>query len=725
MKALKSLLLIFLCIQTILTAQDQSESPHFLVHSESQVDAFPLLSNTAKVNITGPIANVEITQTYKNSGQAPIEAIYVFPASTRAAVYEMEMKIGERTIRAEIKEKQKARQTYEEAKAEGKRASLLEQHKPNVFQMNVANILPGDVVEVVLKYVEFIIPEDQVYTFVYPTVVGPRFVGGAQGEEHFVQNPYTQEGIKPVYTFDISTELNMSFPIIEVGSSSHKVDVNFFSNESAEVKLDEIESNGGNRDFILEYKLSGQSVASGVQTFSTGDEHFFLCQIEPPAIESKPRVNKKEFVFIVDVSGSMNGFPLDISKKLMRNLLSQMQPHDKFNILFFAGSNYMFSNKSLDATQANIKKAFYSMDQQRGGGGTQLLPALESALAYEKEEGYARSFIIITDGYVSVEEAAFRLIARSLGKANFFAFGIGTGVNRYLIEGIANVGRGKPFIVTDNKFAQQKAEKLAKYVNTPLLTDISISTKNISLSEVMPPNTPDLLAERPLYYFGKYDGSSNGTITIKGNKGGEIWEKRMEVPVPEKKNEVLKYLWARETIRYLDDFNKTNLTEERKQRITQLGLDYNLLTKYTSFVAVDEQPVLENGDNTKSVRQALPLPQGVSNLAVGFEMELEETVSVAKREVKKLNIDVSSSNAYLKKIMESILETVLEDYDQYALMALGEVSRVIYFDAEGNLLIGNDKQEYWIRLERRLAKALNQLSLVFPNESFEIEINYK
>ena len=157
----------------------------------------------------------------------------------------------------------------------------------------------------------------------------------------------------------------------------------------------------------------------------------------------------------------------------MKNLLSQMQPHDKFNILFFAGGNYMLSSKSLDATQSNIKKAFYSMNGQRGGGSTQLLPALRTAMAYEKEEGYAHSFIIVTDGYIAVEEAAFRLIAQSLGKANFFAFGIGTGVNRYLIEGMANVGKGKPFIVTDNKFAKKEAQKLAHYVSTPLLTDMT------------------------------------------------------------------------------------------------------------------------------------------------------------------------------------------------------------------------------------------------------------
>ncbi|NNE26648.1 MAG: VWA domain-containing protein [Saprospiraceae bacterium] len=725
MKALKFLLLILISVQGVLTAQDQSESPYFLVHAESDVEAFPLLSNQAEVRINGPIANVEITQSYKNTGQVPIEAVYVFPASTRAAVFHMEMRIGERVIRAEIKEKQKARQTYEQAKSEGKRVSLLEQHKPNVFQMNVANILPGDRIDVVLKYVEFIIPENQVYTFVYPTVVGPRFTGGGKQEQHFVQNPYMKEGRKPNYTFDIKASLNMPFPIIEVGSPSHKVDVNFFANESAEIGLDRQDINGGNRDFILEYKLSGASVASGVQTYSAGDEHFFLCQIEPPSVESNPRVNKKEFVFIVDVSGSMSGFPLDISKELMKNLLAKMQPHDKFNILFFAGSNYMLSAKSMDATQSNIKKAFYSMDQQRGGGGTQLLPALKSALAYEKEDGYARSFIIITDGYVAVEEAAFRLIAQSLGKANFFAFGIGSGVNRYLIEGIANVGRGKPFIVTQNKFAQKEAEKLAKYVSTPLLTDIRISTKNVKLSEVMPPNTPDLLAERPLYYFGKFDGAQNGSITIQGNQGGERWEKTVELPLAENKNEVLKYLWARETIRYLDDFNITNLTVERKDRITQLGLNYNLLTKYTSFVAVDDTPVIEDGDASKTVRQPLPLPQGVSNLAVGFEMDLEETLSDGLSVVKVVDIKVNSTNTYLQKIVESILETILEEYDNYALTALGEVSRVIYFDSKGQLLITKDNQAHWIRLERRLAKAFEQLGLKFPGESFEIEIIYK
>ncbi len=170
-----------LLIATAVSAQqaefaDKTLSPYFFVKSDDPaVDQLPLQSTSAIVNISGVIADVEVTQGYKNEGERPLEAIYIFPASTRAAIYGMKMIIGERTINAIVRTRDKARHEYELAKQQGKSASLLEQQRPNVFQINVANIMPGDVVRVELSYTELLVPADRVYEFVYPTVVGPRY----------------------------------------------------------------------------------------------------------------------------------------------------------------------------------------------------------------------------------------------------------------------------------------------------------------------------------------------------------------------------------------------------------------------------------------------------------------------------------------------------------------------------------------------------------------------
>ena len=243
---------IFIFFSLLSIAQDdKNESPYFQIIGGNDKMEFPLLSTNVEVKINGPIADVTLRQEYKNESDVAIEAIYIFPASSRSAVYEMEMHIGNRVVKAEVQEKRKTRITYEKAKAEGKRASLLEQHKPNVFQMNVANIMPGEIVKVVMKYTEFIIPEDQHYSFHFPTVVGPRYT--RESPAAFEAQPYSKAGEKPMYTFDINVAIETSVPIAAIRCPSHKTISNVLGS-GLKVELDD-DGYGGNKDFILELSL--------------------------------------------------------------------------------------------------------------------------------------------------------------------------------------------------------------------------------------------------------------------------------------------------------------------------------------------------------------------------------------------------------------------------------------------------------------------------------------
>ncbi len=378
---------------------DKTISPYFYVQSDYPgTDLLPLKSTSAEVNIAGVIADVKVTQVYKNSGNSTLEAIYIFPASTRAAVNGMKMTIGERTIVAKIEKKEKARQDYEEAKQSGKSASLLEQQRPNVFQMNVANILPGDEIMVELNYTELLIPQDGIYKFVYPTVVGPRYSGSpetiASTNDLWVSNPYTREGEQPFYTFDLNVNLNAGLPVSDVICTSHQVDVDFTGKDKAKISLKEFEKNWGNRDFILHYRLKGNQIQSGLLLYEGKDENFFLAMIQPPKLIKPELIPPREYVFIVDVSGSMNGFPLEISKSLLKDLIGNLKKSDRFNVILFAGGSELMSGNSLEANATNIQKAIDFINKQRGGGGTELLPALKRALALKGTENYSRSFII-------------------------------------------------------------------------------------------------------------------------------------------------------------------------------------------------------------------------------------------------------------------------------------------------------------------------------------------
>ena len=642
----------------ITESEDKTLSPYFFVQSDDpDVDQLPLKSTAAVVNISGVIADVKVTQVYKNEGKRPLEAIYVFPASTRAAVYGMTMTIGERTITAKIEKREAARQAYEDAKHQGRSASLLEQQRPNVFQMNVANILPGDVIKVELSYTELLVPTEKIYEFVYPTVVGPRYSNQpektASTSEQWIQNPYLHQGKTPQYTFGMNVTIATGLPIQEMYCTSHKVQVIYDGPSLAAIKLDHSEQYGGNRDYILKYRLDGEQLESGLLLYEGDKEKFFLLMVQPPERIKISHIPKREYIFIVDVSGSMHGFPLDISKKLLKDLIGNLRPTDTFNILLFAGGSSVMSEHSLPATSQNINRAINVIEKQRGGGGTELLPALQRALALPKAEGCSRTVVIATDGYVTVEEEAFDLIRENLGNANMFAFGIGSSVNRHLIEGMARAGMGEPFIITKPEESTAKAETFRNLIQTPVLTQIKIDVDRFQTYNVEPISIPDVLAERPLIVFGKWRGNPQGKITVRGISGNKAFKDVIDVKKvnPSEDNAALRYLWARYRIALLSDYNKLRADDKRIQEVTELGLTYNLLTAYTSFIAIDTE--IRNKDGQLStVKQPLPLPQGVSDYAVGGALKESFAPSsyrmnkqaVAKDEDKSVQSHISQSS---------------------------------------------------------------------------------
>jgi len=598
-----------------------AEVPYFEVPGGA-TEVLPLKSTSAKVRIAGVIAHVTVSQVYQNRGNQPVEAVYVFPGSTRSAVHAMQMKIGSRTITARIETRDQAQKDYNAAVKKGRTASLLEQQRPNVFEMHVGNIMPGDLVEVEIAYTETLQQREGVYEFVYPTVAGPRYHKGSSegnGGPEWNANPWLKEGELPAYTFDLDCSILSGLPLREVRCTSHQVEIDYTDRNSASVKLGNSELHGGNRDFILQYRIGGEGVESGVWLYSDGKENFFMASIQPPARMESEMIPPREYIFIVDVSGSMYGFPLQVSKKLISGLLNGLKPSDQFNILFFSGGSAQFARQSVAATGENISAALRMLDGQQGGGGTELLPALKQALSMKASGNYARTFVIATDGYVTVEKEAFELIRTSLNKASFFSFGIGSSVNRFLIEGLAHAGAGESCIITSEQEATEKAGSFLKYISSPLLTGVNIAFNEFMVDEPEPASVPDLFASRPVVIFGKYRGKPQGSIVLSGKTGKGDYEVRIPLSqaVVSSDNEAIKYLWAREQIRRVDDYagGYSGVPKDVEERVTGLGLRYNLLTSYTSFVAVDSL-IRNDGSPVVTVRQPLPLPEGVSDFAV-------------------------------------------------------------------------------------------------------------
>lgn len=700
----KSILLLafilFVCSNNMASAQDsnQTESPYFYVFCEdTSVVDFPLISTNFNATISGVIANVELEQVYKNSGDSVIDATYVFPMSTNAAIYSMQMVVDNRVITAVIKEKQEAQNIFDDANNNGYTATLLEQHRPNVFQMNIANIKPGNTLKVRVQYTELLTPEKGVYQFVLPSIVGPRYTtNGEQWVEQSVSD--SLDVAKTEMNVDLT--INAGMPVF-AECTSHDAPFSIDgTNASCHLK-----TNPG-ADFIVDYTLDGNEIKTGLLLYEGQDENFFLSIIQPPKPDVTFNSPSREYVFIMDVSGSMSGEPINVSKTLITDLLKDLNPNDKFNILFFAGGSSVLSGNSLPVTDKNIDKAISMIDEMKAGGGTELLPAMKRALTMEGTANYSRTFVILTDGYVTVEKEAYELIREHLNDANFFAFGIGRSVNRYIIEGIAYVGQGESFVVTNNQDAYEIADRFKEYIEHPALTNIQAKFKGINVYDVEPVSIPDVFAERPIIIYGKYDNASDGSITITGDYAdGEISSTLnfANFSARSEENVALRYLWARQKIKLMSDFgigSNENDNLSIQEEITQLGLKYSLITEYTSFVAVDSIVPVVSEEEDESVT-AVDDYEDINNQKDADIIKIigSNIRSTGILEIKLIGLEYyslddlilkivdSNGNVLIKKDLSKMdLETVLSfDIDQFS---NGLYHIVLY---SGNQILDSEK----------------------------------
>lgn len=608
--------------------EDKTNSPYFYVESqEPGVDSFPLKSTDVNVSIQGIIADTYVVQTYANEGSKPINASYIFPASTKVTVHGMQMQIGNQTVTAVIKEKEEAKQEFETAKSEGKSASMLSEERANVFTMDVANIMPGDEVRIELHYTELIMPTEGVYQFVYPTVVGPRYVSPALDDtgtrEEWTGIPYLANGSAPSDTYNIHVSVSTGVPIAELTSSSHDIIIQEKGDTMADVGLKDPSDYAGNRDFILNYKLTGEQINTGLITSKGEKENFFMLMVQPPEHCQTDEIPPREYIFVLDVSGSMSGFPLETAKGLIYNLVSGLRETDCFNLILFSGTSLKMADRSVPATQENISKAACLIKEQTGTGGTELAEALEDALDTPAMRGVSRNIVIISDGYISGEKEIFQIVNDHMNQADFFSFGIGSAVNRYLIEGIASIGQGEPFIATDTGEASKIADQFRTYIQSPVLTDIKVSFDGFDTYDVEPAVIPTLYAKKPIVLLGKWRGEAAGTIQIEGMTGKGKYSQTINVAdAMIGENNVVGYLWARKRVERLTDYGQETDSDAVKKEVTQIGLDYHMITPYTSFIAVLDVVRNPEGDAT-DVDQPLPLPLEVSDLAVGYRVGSE------------------------------------------------------------------------------------------------------
>ena len=590
----------------------------------------PLEHTDVQAAIDGFITRVGVKQTFSNPYSEKIEAVYVFPLPQDSAVSDFIMKIGDRTIRGIIREREEAKRLYEEARAQGHVASLLQQERPNIFTQKVANIEPGETIDIDITYFGTLPYRGGGFEFVFPMVVGPRYnppgttdpvyalprggevyhtmgtdsAGSGSGGTNVT---YLNENERSGHDIDISLDLDAGVSIEHLGSPTHAVSIDRTSPTTAKISLSPLDTIP-NRDFVLRWEVAGDSIKTAMLTHEDERGGFFTLMLVPPAeLESIDRA-PMEMIFVLDCSGSMRGQPLDLARQAVKRALRSMRPDDTFQIIRFAQNAAQFERQPVKATPGNIARGIRYLDALQAGGGTNMIHGIKSALNFDHEDGHVRSIVFLTDGYIGNEGEILGAIGRNLGDARIFSFGIGSSPNRYLMQRMADIGNGVASMIGLDASRVDAMDEFFEMTSHPALRDVAIDLGG-GVTDVFPSNMPDVFVGRPVFISGRLGDGFDGDVEITGRVGDREqsidvqWSGHGDRPA-------LPQIWARSLIKDLNDRMTWSTEAGLADRIRDTALAYNLASAFTSFVAVDSSRVTE-GDHGTTVHVPVPVPEGV------------------------------------------------------------------------------------------------------------------
>ncbi|HJR63374.1 MAG TPA: VIT domain-containing protein [Gemmatimonadaceae bacterium] len=680
---------------------------------------FPLRRTEVKAEISGFLARTVVEQTYVNPFESAIEAVYVFPMPSLAAVNDFVMQIGSRRIVGIVRPREEAERIYQQARARGQTASLLTQERPNIFTQNVANIEAGGTVRIRITYFERLKYEHGEYAYVFPMVVGPRYISGApqvaQGsslvstasipqdgggwspptdrvpDADRITPPVLEPGQRSGHDIGLTVTLDAGLPITNLTSPAHRV---VEERETASRRVLRLASNDSipNRDFVLRWSVAGAETQFGVLAHRGESGGYFTLTMQPPREPSDDQVTAREITFILDVSGSMGGLPIEISRELVKRSLDELRPDDRFNLVYFASGNGQLWERARPRTSDNVAEAKRFLARVQGGGGTEMMAGIRRALAAHHDPELIQMFVFLTDGYVGEDQEILRVVKDERGDARFFAFGIGSSVNRFLIDGVGEHGGGGSHVVIprDPEHASVAVRRLFDMIDSPVLVDVAIDWNGLPVRDVYPARVRDLFAGQTISVLGRFEAPAQGTAYVTGRVGARRVRYPVTVELPEARSEnaALAPAWARHRIAELSSEllgADADRTVELTRQITELAIRHRLVSRFTSFVAVDESRVVGDGRPMR-ILQPVEMPEGVSYEGVFGEptsgrpvrisswgVTLQETAS-GKVRVAEVSADGPAARAGMRaggalSRVNRIVVSGLEDLERVLLQA--------------------------------------------------------
>ncbi len=599
----------------IMPADDYSRM--IVMNEEGIVSDLPLEHTEAHITVDGSIQLVTVRQVYGNPYTNPIETVYVFPLPESGAVYSMDMEIGDRRIEGEINERAEAQRIYQAAISQGQTAALLEQERPNVFTQTVGNIMPGDDIIIEIMYAAPVSYNDGTWEVVYPMVVGPRFIPNGVADADRITPDIVPEDTRSGYDIELTLTLDPGFPIREFESLNHATSNEIQDDDRLFVELSR-ENEIPNRDFVFSYTTAGNDIGAGVVSHNGDLGGHFMLMLEPDANVDPGDIAPKEIFFVVDNSGSMYGQPMDVAKETVRQFVSGMNPDDTFQIMKFSETASSMSAEPMRNTAANVNRGIDYINAMSGMGGTMMIEGVRACIGYPEDRERMRYIVFLTDGYIGNETEILSELKNTLGEnTRLFSIGVGSSVNRYLIEGLAEEGRGYATYVGLDQDPKSAVEDIYNKINNPYLVGINIDWGNLDVTEVYPREIRDLYDGEPLVVVGRYGDSGRDEITISGTLNGRSWERSMNVRLVSRGgSEAADRLWAREKIHHLnrlvlDSGYQGKPSDGLIEQIIGVSLDYRVLCEQTAFVAVDTYERAD-GSNPEFIGIPVNMPEGVS-----------------------------------------------------------------------------------------------------------------
>lgn len=605
-------------------AEDAPGSGALMAKVEGKEIPMPLKHTDVHASVSAYIGAVEVTQQFQNPYASKIEAVYVFPLPHNAAVNEFIMTIGERRIRGIIRERKEAEQIFQEAKQQGYVASLLTEDRPNIFTQSVANIEPGKEIDVNIKYFHTLDYVDGWYEFVFPMVAGPRFnppgstegIGAAprgqsgasgQGVEVHYLRPKERSG----HDISLKVEVDAGVPIEEFQCNSHRTTSETPAPGHLTVLLDPTDSLP-NKDFVLRYRVAGERIKSSLLTHRDERGGFFTLMLYPPNELGTLKRQPVELVFVLDCSGSMSGRPIEQAKAAIQRGLRLLQPGDSFQLISFSMTASKLGETPLEATPANVQRGLKYLRSLEGEGGTMMVEGIKAALSFPHDPHRLRFVCFLTDGYIGNESEILGEIHKRLGSSRIFSFGIGSSVNRFLIEQMGRVGHGAVAYLGPRDEAAQIMVDFFERISHPAMTDLKMDWGGLHVTEVFPRDLPDLFVGRSVILTGRFAGEKNATIRVNGNVADEPMQVMIRANPSDDNasHKGLPNVWARMKIADLADESTYEPNAELPGQIKRVALDYGLMSAFTAFVAVDSTRRTEGAGGT-TVPVAVPAPEGV------------------------------------------------------------------------------------------------------------------